>query len=100
YAREYGRSKGRDVLVGGNFYEFFPHYYAFAQHADVLITERHVTGYRQPEWYRYSAGFAGEKPVVVVENPYYGVIPELLEKLKAGRGYDLYRMSLYEAAAL
>ncbi len=42
------------------------------------------TTYRQPEWYRYVAGFtayaggaAGPKEVVVVENPYGGVVPEL-----------------------
>jgi hypothetical protein len=38
--------------------------------------------------------------VVVVENPYGGVVPELVERLKVGNGYDLFRMSLYEAAAL
>ncbi len=100
YAREYGRSKGRDVLVSGNFYELLPHYYAFAQHADMLITELDVTAYSDPAWCRYAAGFAGDKPVVVVENPYYGVVPDMVEKLKAGKGYDLYRTTMYEAAAL
>ena len=41
-----------------------------------------------------------DKPVIVVENPYGGVVPELIEALKHGRGYDRFRMSLYEAAAL
>jgi hypothetical protein len=58
------------------------------------------TRYRQPAWYRYVAGFAGPKPVVVVENPYGGVVPELVADLKAGRAYDRFRLSLYEAAAL
>ena len=58
------------------------------------------TRYRQPAWYRYVAGFAGPKPVVVVENPYGGVVPELVANLKVGKGYDRFRMSLYEAAAL
>src|SRR5262249_7541872 len=58
------------------------------------------TSYRQPSWCRYAAGFAGGKPVIVVENPYGGVPPELLPKLKAGKGYDLLRMMHYEAAAL
>jgi len=58
------------------------------------------TSYRQPSWCRYAAGFAGGKPVIVVENPYGGVPPELLPKLKAGTGYDLFRMMNYEAAAL
>jgi hypothetical protein len=46
------------------------------------------------------AGFAGPKPVVVVENLYSGVVPELVAKLQANNGFDLFRMSLYEAAAL
>jgi hypothetical protein len=36
----------------------------------------------------------------VVENPYGGVVPELIEELGRGRAYDRFRMSLYEAAAL
>jgi hypothetical protein len=38
--------------------------------------------------------------VVVVENPYGGVVPDLVEELRIGRGYDLFRMSLYEGAAM
>jgi hypothetical protein len=100
YIKEYGRSKGRDVLVSGNFYYFAPHYYAFEPKVDILITEMDSTSYRQPSWCRYAAGFAGDKPVIVVENPYGGVPPELLPKLKDGKAYDLFRMMLYEAAAL
>jgi hypothetical protein len=100
YIKEYGRSKGRDVLVSGNFYYLSPHYYPFEPHADVLITEMNATSYRQPAWCRYAAGFARGKPVIVVENPYGGVPPELLSKLKEGKGYDLLRMMQYEASAL
>jgi len=100
YIKEYGASKGREVLVSGNFYSFSPHYYAFEPKVDVLITEMDSTSYRQPSWCRYAAGFAGPKPVIVVENPYGGVPPELLPKLKAGKAYDLFRMMQYEAAAL
>jgi hypothetical protein len=100
YIKEYGASKGRDVLVSGNFYYFSPHYYAFEPKVDVLITEMDSTSYRQPAWCRYAAGFARGKPVIVVENPYGGVPPELLPKLKAGKAYDLFRMMQYEAAAL
>jgi hypothetical protein len=88
------------VLVSGNFFNLFDQYYSLAPYVDLMITEMRNTRYRQPTWYRYVAGFAGDKPVVVVENPYGGVIPELVDKLKVGRGYDLFRMSLYEAAAL
>jgi hypothetical protein len=99
YAREYGRSQGRDVLVSGNFFNLDPSYLALADDVDLLITEMRNTTYRQPEWYRYVAGFAGDKDVVVVENPYGGVVPELVAKLRVGRGYDLFRLSLYEGAA-
>jgi hypothetical protein len=100
YARDYAKSTGRSVLVSGNFFNFFDHYYPLEPSVDVLITEMRNTRYRQPAWYRYVAGFAGDKPVIVVENPYGGVVPELIESLKHGRGYDLFRMSIYEAAAL
>jgi hypothetical protein len=66
----------------------------------VVITEMRNTTYRQPAWYRYVAGFAGQKPVIVAENPYGGVVPELAGALTEGKGHDLFRMSLYEAAAL
>ena len=100
YIKEYGRSKGRDVLVSGNLYYLSPHFYPFEPKADVLITEMNKTSYRQPVWCRYAAGFAQGKPVVVVENPFGGVGPELLPKLQHGTGYDLFRMMQYEAAAL
>jgi len=100
YIKEYGRSKGRDVLVCGNYYYLSPHYYPFEPKADVLVTEMNATSYRQPSWCRYAAGFARGKPVIVVENPYGGVGPELLPKLQDGKGHDLYRMMQYEASAL
>ncbi|HYO32119.1 MAG TPA: hypothetical protein VES21_04665 [Nocardioidaceae bacterium] len=102
YAREYGREQGREVAVSGNFFNLDPHYLPLADDVDLIITEMRNTTYRQPEWYRYVAGFArfaGDKHVVVVENPYGGVVPELVNLLHAGRGHDLMRLSLYEAAA-
>ncbi|HEV8563651.1 MAG TPA: hypothetical protein VGR41_01920 [Actinomycetota bacterium] len=100
YVKEYGRSKGRDVLVSGNYYYLSPHYYPFEPKADILVTEMNATSYRQPAWCRYAAGFARGKPVIVVENPYGGVGPELLPKLQNGKAYDLFRMMQYEASAL
>jgi hypothetical protein len=100
YAREYGRAHGREVLVSGNFFNMFEHYYALEPKTDLLITEMRNTRDRQPAWYRYVAGFAGQKPVIVVENPYGGVVPELIEELGRGRGHDRFRMSVYEAYAL
>jgi hypothetical protein len=101
YAREYAAGKGRKVLVSGNFFNLVAHwYYAMEPKVDLIITEMRNTRYRQPAWYRYVAGFATGKPVIVAENPYGGVVPELVDMLKHGKGYDLFRMSLYEAAAL
>jgi hypothetical protein len=99
YIREYGRQCGREVLVSGNFFNLDPHYLPLAEDVDVVITEMRNTTYRQPDWYRYVAGFGGDKDVVVVENPYGGVVPELVEDLKRGRGEERFRASLYEAAA-
>lgn len=36
----------------------------------------------------------------MVENPYGGVVPELIELPGQGRGHDLFRLSLFEAAAM
>jgi hypothetical protein len=99
YARSYARSVGREVLVSGNFFNVDPSYLALADDVDLVITEMRNTTYRQPEWYRYVRAFAGTKDVVVVENPYGGVVPELVEMLGRGRGYDLFRLSLFEGAA-
>ena len=100
YAREYARSVGREIIVSGNFFNLDPMYLALADDVDLVITEMRNTTYRQPEWYRYVAAFAGDKDVVVVENPYGGVVPELIGMLAEGRGHDLFRLSLFEAAAL
>jgi hypothetical protein len=100
YARDYAAGQGKQVLVSGNFFNLLDQYYALEPKVDLIITEMRNTRYRQPAWYRYVAGFAGLKPVVVVENPYGGVVPEMVADLKVGRGYDRFRMSLYEAAAL
>jgi hypothetical protein len=102
YARSYGRSIGREVLVSGNFFNLDAHYLPLAEHVDLIITEMRNTTYRQPEWYRWAEAFArlaGGKDVVVVENPYGGVIPQLATELSRGSGYDLLRLSLWEAAA-
>jgi Beta-galactosidase trimerisation domain len=99
YARAYGRQVGRTVLVSGNFFNCDPTYLALADDVDLVITEMRNTTYRQPEWYRYVRAFAGDKDVVVVENPYGGVVPELVDLLGRGRGRDLLRLSLYEGAA-
>jgi hypothetical protein len=99
YARDYGRSVGRRILVSGNFYDLFPHFYALEPKCDVLVAEK-KTQYRQSAWCRYAAGFGGDKPVVVIEDPYDSLIPALVDKLAQGGGRDLFRSSIYEPAAL
>src|ERR671917_138157 len=102
YARAYGRSVGREVLVSGNFFNLDPHYLPLAAEVDLIITEMRNTTYRQPEWYRYVDAFrryADVPDVIVVENPYGGIVPGLVDALAVGRGYDRLRLSLYEAAA-
>ena len=99
YVRDYGRAQGRAVLVSGNFFNVDPQYLSLADDVDLVITEMRNTTYRQPEWFRYVAAFAGDKDVLVVENPYGGVVPELVDKLHRGLGDDLFRLSLYEGAA-
>jgi hypothetical protein len=100
YAREYAGSMGREILISGNFFNLFEHYYNIEPYVDVIVTEMRNTLWRYPEWYRHAAGFGGRKPVVVAENPYGGVVMEMVEGLKSGRMYDRFRQSLYEAAAL
>jgi len=100
YARAYAASVGRTVKVAGNFFNCFPEYDAMVTHSDLLITEMRITGARQPWWFRHAAGFCRGKDVLVVENPYGGVIPHLVESLNRGRGYDLFRVSIYEGTAM
>lgn len=99
YAREYAAESGRNVLVSGNFFNIMPAYYPIETEVDVIITEMKQTLYKQANWYRYVAGFAGEKPIIVAENPYGSVIIDLLKLLDHGKGYDLYRQLLIEASA-
>jgi hypothetical protein len=100
YARSYAAEQDRTIEVSGNFFNCLDQYYALEPEVDLIMTEMRNTRYRQPEWYRYVRGFAGAKPVIVVENPYGGIVPELVANLQQGRAYDRFRMSLYEAAAL
>ncbi len=99
YAKGYGRQQGREVLVSGNFFDIMPCYYPMEPSADVIITEMKQSILKQAHWYRYVAGFAGDKPVIVAENPYGSAVYELVDLLNAGKGYDLYRLLLIEASA-
>jgi hypothetical protein len=100
YARHYAREHGRDVLVTGNLYNVFPYYEGIIEHVDLVVTEMRNVGFIQPEWFRYAVGMARGRQVVVVENPYGGVIPQLLRRLDDGEAYDMARLLAYEAAAM
>lgn len=67
---------------------------------DLVVTEMRDVSYMQPHWYRYVVGMAHGRQVLVVENPYGGVIPALLTRLDQGRAHDLARLISYEAAAM
>lgn len=99
YAKAYGRDTyGRKIEVSGNFFNLMPVYYPIESEVDVVITEMQHTLFRQPHFYRYCAGFAEKKTVIVAENPYGGIVPALLDMLDHGKGYDLYRIFLLEAS--
>ena len=99
FAKDYARkTRGREILVSGNFYNLQPAYHPIVPKADIIITEMEHTLFRQPYFFRYSAGFAEGRPVIVAENPYGGIIPSLLELLDQGKAYDLYRLYLLEAS--
>ena len=99
YAKDYARSAhGREVLVSGNFFNLMPCYFPIVPKVDVIITEMEHTQFRQPYFYRYCEGFAQGRDVVVAENPYGGIVPDLVRMLDEGRGHDLYRIFLLEAA--
>ncbi len=99
FARAYAKEKyGRALEISGNFFNMQPVYYPIENKVDIIITEMEHTLFRQPYYYRYCAGFAAGKPVIIAENPYGGIIPRLLELLDRGKGYDLYRIFLLEAS--
>jgi hypothetical protein len=100
YAREYSRSRGRQVLISANLYDGAPWTDPMAEVVDILVPEQRHTLYRQPGWMRYLAGFADGRPTCISFNPYGGVIPELAPALERGRGIDRLRVMLYEAAAM
>ncbi len=100
YAKDYARrTQGRELLMSGNFFNGMPVYYPIVHTVDVVTTEMERTLFRQPFWYRYINGFAQGKSTVIAENPYGGIVPELLDMLNEGKGYDLYRLFLLEGTA-
>ena len=99
YAKDYARSEyDREVLVSGNFFNLMPCYFPIVPKVDVIITEMEHTQFRQPHFYRYCEGYAQGREVAVAENPYGGMVPDLVNMLNNGKAYDLYRIFLLEAS--
>ena len=95
HAREYSmRTRGDQVLVSANF-TFIPICFPLWPYMDVIMGEMRVPSFGKPSWYRYMAGFGAGKHVIIAESP-GGIIPELVESLDKGIGFDLYRTFLLE----
>src|SRR3954454_20160733 len=62
YARAYAAAQGREVLVSGNFFNLFHHYFPLEPKVDLITPEMRTPSSRQPDWYRNVAGFAPESP--------------------------------------
>ena len=88
------------MLVSGNIYNMFPYFNGIIEHLDVVVTEARNLTYKQPEWYRNAVGMALGRELVVVENPYGGIIQRLVALLGKGEGFDAARLLWYEAAAM
>ena len=99
FAKDYSRKRrGMEISVSGNFFNVTHQYFAMEPNVDIVITEMKNTLFRQPSWYRYAAAFGRGKPIIVAENPYGGIVPQLVDMLNDGKGYDLYRILLLEAS--
>jgi hypothetical protein len=100
HAKEYAHRLGRTVRVAGNFFDLAPTYDPMVDYSDVLVTEMSLTRYQQPWWFRHGVGLARKRPLIAVENPYGGMIPELSKQLQRGRCFDRFRLTIFEASAM
>lgn len=100
YVRGYAAASGREVKVAGNFFNCSPEYDAMVAVSDLLVTEMRITGSRQPWWFPPCRRVQSGQGRPGVENPYGGVIPQLVSDLNQGKCYDLFRLSVYEGAAM
>lgn len=98
YTKEYARKKNVPVRVSGNIFNLYLFNYPSWDDLDLMVTELDHTLFKRHDWYRYAAGVVTDKPLIVAENPYGGMIPAFLNQLKNGRAYDLFRIFLLEAA--
>lgn len=98
YCREYGKTKGKDIKVCGNYYNMGLHYLPLLDSVDYCVTELNHTMFQRHNWYRLANGYTEDKPVIIAENPYGGLVPKFVEMLNSGKGYDLFRIFLMEAA--
>jgi len=99
-ARDYAAQRQVPLRIAGNFYDCAPYYDPMVELVDVLVTEMRDTRYQQPWYFRHGVGLARGRALVAVENPYGGLVPALHEQLKAGRGHDRFRLTIFEASAM
>lgn len=98
HIREYARSKNVKVRISANIFNLYLYNYPSWDDLDLMVTELDHTLFKRHDWFRYAGGVVGDKPVIVAENPYGGMIPAFLNQLKNGKAYDLFRIFLMEAA--
>lgn len=98
FIREYAASKGIKVRISANIFNLYLYNYPSWDDLDLMVTELDHTLFKRHDWFRYAAGVVKDKPVIVAENPYGGIIPAFLKQLQNGKAYDLFRIFLMEAA--
>lgn len=86
------------IKVCGNFFNMGLHYLPLLDSVDYCVTELNHTMFLRHNWYRLANGYTENKPVIIAENPYGGFVPKFVEMLNSGKGYDLFRIFLMEAA--
>ncbi|MHB8061087.1 MAG: hypothetical protein ACYDG2_00425 [Ruminiclostridium sp.] len=99
YIKVYGRSKDQNISVCGNMFNMWLNFIPSVSLLDYCVTELNHTIFKRHNWYRLACGYTNDKPVIVAENPYGGLVPKFVELLNKGQCYDLFRIFLMEAAA-
>ncbi|HEY5583797.1 MAG TPA: hypothetical protein VIK78_04810 [Ruminiclostridium sp.] len=99
YIKEYGKSKGENIEVSGNFFNMGLNFVPLVDKVDYCVTELNHTMFKRHNWYRLACGYTKDKPVIIAENPYGGLVPKFVELLNKGKCYDLFRIFLLEASA-
>jgi len=98
YAREYGKKKGINIKVSGNFTNMHLLYFPSLDYVDCCTTELRRTVFKRHNWLRMAAGYTQDKPVILAESPYDGFMPKFVELIHHGKADDYYRLFMMEPA--